>query len=287
MMVITGANGRLGRSIATELSQSGHSHGVRLTTRTPEKAEDLKALGFDIVKADFGNSESLTTAFQAAKTILIISATGSAKDRIPLHKNVIEAAIAAKPERIIYTSRVNPSPDSVYAYASIHALSESLICNSGIPFTVVRNNEYSENLSFSINEALQSGTIALPGSTGKVPYISVADIARVIARLLTETGHTNKIYELNGPEALSPLEIAQALENACGTPIKRLTTSADEYATRVKARGRPQFVVDMIKTLHNAIDLQEFSTVYHDAKNILGEEPESLSHYLKRVYGTA
>jgi len=287
MMVITGANGRLGRSIAAKLAKAGHASSARLITRSPEKAEDLKALGFEVVRADFDDRESLTAAFQSANTILIISATGSAKDRIPLHKNAIASAIAVNPERIVYTSRVNPSPDSVYAYSDIHALSESLIRKSGVPFTIVRNNEYSENLAFSIKEALQNGSIALPGSTGKVPYISQDDIAKIITKLLKESDHFNKTYELNGPEALSPAEIAQTLENACGKPIKHLNTSANDYAALVKSRGRPQFVVEMIRTLHNAIDRQEFSTVYNDAKLLLGEAPESLSQYFKRVYGTA
>jgi hypothetical protein len=41
----------------------------------------------------------------------------------------------------------------------------------------------------------------------------------------------------------------------------------------------------MIRTLHAATDAGEFATVYDDAERILGEPPESLPHYLKRVYG--
>jgi NAD(P)H dehydrogenase (quinone) len=305
MLVITGANGRLGRLIVGELAKAGHSSNVRLATRDPEKVRDLTKLGFEAVAADFNDSNSLDAAFKQASTILLISATGATETRLPLHKNAIDAAIRAKPQRIVYTSRVNPTEQSIYAYAPIHAFSEARLLHSGIPYTIARNNEYSENLSFSIKEALENGKIMLPGSTGKVPYISVADIARVMAKLLinekhladekhlaneehlANEKHRNKIYEINGPEALDPAAISQLLEAASKRPIKHLKSNADEYAARVESRGRPPFMVAMIKTLHQAIDAGEFATVYNDAQTILGEPPESLSHYIQRVYGSS
>jgi NAD(P)H dehydrogenase (quinone) len=285
MIVISGAGGRLGRLIVNQLAAMGKVEGVTLSTRDPGKISDLAAMGFDTVKADFNDSDSLDNAFRGAETILLISATGPVEKRIALHRNAIEAVQRAGPKRVVYTSRVNPTLDSVYAYAPIHCLSEQLLIDTGVPYTFVRNNEYIENLLYSLSEAVDTGKVYLPGNSGKVPYVAVEDVAEAIAKLLLENGHENKIYELNGAEALSPQEMADCLSKAIGKPIERVNTSPDEYAKVIESRGRPTFLVAMIKTLCKAVDSGEFSTIYPDLETILARPADSLSDYIKRTFG--
>ena len=52
MIVMTGANGRLGRLVAKMLARRGAASQVTLTSRDPAKITDLVALGFRTVRAD-------------------------------------------------------------------------------------------------------------------------------------------------------------------------------------------------------------------------------------------
>ncbi len=146
MIVMTGANGRLGRLVAKMLAKRGAASQVTLTSRDPGKISELAALGCRTVRADFSDFESMRAAFTGATTALMISMPGPIEERIPRHRNAFDAAQAAKVGRLIYTSRVNPTYESLYPFAEIHAFSENYLKVIGLTTTIVRNNEYIENV---------------------------------------------------------------------------------------------------------------------------------------------
>jgi NAD(P)H dehydrogenase (quinone) len=284
MIVVTGANGRLGRAVAGALARRGAASKVVLTSRDPAKLADFTAQGFRTAYADYGDPESLRAAFAGAERVLMISMPGPVEERIPRHRNALDAARAAGIAQLIYTSRVNPTHRSLYSFAPIHAFSEDYIRELGLPATIVRNNEYAENVVRIIGEATDPDALMLPGATGSVPYIPVADIAKILARLLIEDGHVGKTYELNGPEAIGRDGIAALVARATGRPVRALSIDGDEFAAFMAARGRPPFAVEMVRTLHAAIDAGEFATIWPDAERLLGRPPMAISTYLTEMF---
>jgi NAD(P)H dehydrogenase (quinone) len=284
MIVMTGANGRLGRSVARMIARRGAAREVKLATRDPAKIADLTALGFTAVQADFADRKSMRAAFDGASAALMISMPGPVGERIPLHRNAFDAAADARVGRFIYTSRVNPSHESLYPFAEIHAFSEDYLRSSGLTTTIARNNEYVENVVKIIGSAKDPTQLMLPGATGKVPYIAVADIAEILALLLLEDGHAGKVYELNGPEALSRSEIAEIVTQASGRRTIALPVSGEEFGEFMREQGRPPFVVEMVKGLHAAIDAGEFATVWPDAAQLLGRPAQSPREYLHKAF---
>jgi NAD(P)H dehydrogenase (quinone) len=287
MIVMTGANGRLGRTVARMIAQRGAAREVKLATRDPAKIGDLTALGFTAVHADFADRQSMRAAFAGASAALIISMPGPVGERVPLHRNAFDAAVDAQVGRLVYTSRVNPRPDSLYPFAPIHAFSEDYLRSSGLTTTIVRNNEYVENVVKIISSAKDPTRLMLPGATGKVPYVAVADIAEILALLLLEKGHEGKVYELNGPEALGRSDIAEIVTQATGRQTTALPISGDEFGEFMREQGRPPFVVEMVKGLHAAIDSGEFATVWTHAAQLLGRPTQSPREYLRKAFERA
>jgi NAD(P)H dehydrogenase (quinone) len=283
-VVMTGANGRLGRSVARMIAKRGDADTVTLATRDPDKITDLVDLGFKAVRADFADPESMRTAFDGATTALVISMPGPIEERIPLHRNAFDAARDAQVGRLVYTSRVNPTYESLYPFARIHAFSEEYLKSIGLQTTIVRNTEYIENVVKIIGGAEDQSELLLPGATGKVPYIAVADVAEILSILLLEDGHGGKIYELNGPEALSRSDIADIVGHATGRPTVTLPVTAEEFGEFTRKQGRPAFVVEMVKGLHAAIDAGEFANVWPDAAQLLGRQPQSPRAYLRKAF---
>jgi NAD(P)H dehydrogenase (quinone) len=287
MIVMTGANGRLGRSVAQMIAKRGASGEVTLTTRDPAKIADLTALGFKTVQADFADRESMRAAFEGATVALMISMPGPIEERIPLHRNAFDAAKDARVGRLIYTSRVNPTYESLYPFAEIHAFSEGYLKAIGLTTTIVRNNEYVENVVKIISGAKDPSKLMLPGATGKVPYIAMADIAEILTILLLEDGHAGKTYELNGPEALSRSDIAKIVTDATGRPTTALPITGEEFGQFMQDQGRPAFVVEMVKGLHAAIDAGEFAKVWPDAAELLRRPTQSPQDYLRKTFASA
>src|SRR5947209_10540624 len=153
MIVVTGAGGKLGRLVADELSKRTDARLVTLGSRDPAKIADLAAMGFKTVRADFDDAASLEAAFAAAKTVLIVSGDAPNDVRIRQHRAAIDAAGKAGVARIVYTSFVNPTAQSLFPFAWIHADSERYLKASGVPFTILRDNQYAENLTNAIGGA--------------------------------------------------------------------------------------------------------------------------------------
>jgi NAD(P)H dehydrogenase (quinone) len=281
MIVITGASGQLGRAIAAALAERILPDSVRLATRDPGKIADLAAKGFETAEADFDRPETLADAFAGADTVLIISGDAPNDVRIRQHRAAIDAANAAGVGRVVYTSFINVSPASLFPFAAIHADSEAYLKASGLSFTILRNNQYAENINLSSAKA--TGKLASPGMKGKVAYITRADIAAATAAVLAGEGHAGKTYELTGPEALDLAEVAEVLGNTWGKPVEAVEISAEDFSGVLGSYGLPPFLVEALTGIHKATGAGEHSAVSDDAAKLAGRPIEPVSAWLKRA----
>lgn len=114
MIIVTGATGHLGHTIAEKLVDRVTVSEVGVSVRDPEKAADLKELGVRVRRGDFEDPESLRHAFEGATQVLIVSSNAGASGGDPLaqHRSAIEAARAAGARRIVYTSHMAASASS-------------------------------------------------------------------------------------------------------------------------------------------------------------------------------
>ncbi len=280
MITITGANGKLGRLVAQALGDRGSPSRVRLGTRDPGKLGDLAGKGFKTVAASFDQPESLVAAFDGAETVLIISGDGPNDARIRQHRAAVDAAKKAGVGRLVYTSFTNATPKSLFTFAAIHADTEAYLKASGVPFTILRNNQYAENVT--TQAAKDTGALALPGVCGKVAHISRADIAAATAAALTGEGHAGKTYDLTGPEALDLLQVAAILSQTLKKTVTVFDLAPSDYAKVLAQRGLPPFVVEALVGLRQATGAGEYADVTDHAARLAGRPIEPLSSYLSR-----
>ena len=114
-LLVTGANGHLGRRVVEILLQQ-KSGPVVAATRDPAKVTDLAARGAEVRAADFSQPSSLKSAFAGVDHLLLIStdAVFVPGQRLAQHKAAVAAAQAAGVKHILYTSVVSPFPsDSI------------------------------------------------------------------------------------------------------------------------------------------------------------------------------
>jgi len=64
MIVVTGANGQLGRLVIKALLKTQSAGGIVAAVRSPEKAADLAALGVQVRRADYNEPATLDAALQ-------------------------------------------------------------------------------------------------------------------------------------------------------------------------------------------------------------------------------
>ena len=131
ILLVTGASGHLGRQVV-ELLLETHSGTIIAVTRTPEKLADLSRRGVIVLQADFDDPASLVQAFQGVDRLLLIStdALDAPGRRINQHRNAIKAAEQAGVKHVVYTSLMNPGPDSPVFLAPDHSTTEEALKES-------------------------------------------------------------------------------------------------------------------------------------------------------------
>ena len=183
---VTGASGQLGRLVVQGLLDRCQAADVVAIVRDPAKAADLAAAGVEIRVADYNDRAALDTAVAGLDRLLLISSNEVGK-RFPQHQNVIDAAKAAGVGHVIYTSAPKATT-STLILAPEHKATEEYLETSGVPYTVLRNNWYTENYAQSVRTARDTGTLVAAAGEGRVASASRADYAEAAAVVLVGEG---------------------------------------------------------------------------------------------------
>ena len=281
MIVITAASGKLGRAVATALSQRVPASQIRLAARTPSKLNDFAALGMEVVAADYNDPASLDAAFAHADTVLLISSDGINEDRTRHHRAAIDAAKAAGVGRIVYTSATNPTRDSRFEWAGAHVDTEAYLKASGVPWTILRDNWSYANLDALVSQAKGTGQLAFPGIDAKVAYVSHEDVAAAAVGALLGEGHANKVYEISGREAVSARELAVLMSEQTGRAIEAVDVPLQAFADQFRAMGLPEWVVTGLTSFFATIGGGEYARTSDAVEQLSGRPSTSPGDYLK------
>lgn len=275
MIIVTGANGQLGREIVEQLLKRVAPSGVGVSVRNPEKAADLAARGVRVRAGDFTDGASLRAAFEGATQVLIVSSNAAATggDPIAQHRNAIDAAKHAGVKRIVYTSHMAASARSAFPPCVDHAKTEAMLQQSGIAFTSLRNGFYSLVAIDAAKASIESGTLRAPAD-GKVAWTAKADLAEAAAVILSREGRFDgPTPPLTASEAIDFNAIAADVSAITGRTTARVTLSDAEFTAAMVARGMPQSRADFMLTLYLAARAGEFAATDPTLEQLLGRKP--------------
>ena len=182
-VVVTGATGHLGRLVVENLLARGVAPAeVVATGRRVEALADLAERGVQVRRADFAEPASLLAAFAGADDVLLVSGSEVGR-RVAQHASALEAIRAVGARRVVYTSA--PRADSTaLVLAPEHKATEELIRASGLAFTILRNNWYTENYLGDLAQARATGEIVSSVGAGRVASAPRSDYAAAAAVVL-------------------------------------------------------------------------------------------------------
>ena len=280
-LLVTGASGSLGGAVVAELRRLG-AKKVIAATRTPQKHQNLAALGVEVREADFDRPETLKSAFRRVERLLLVSTDSlhAPEVRVNQHRAAIQAATTAGVEHIFYTSIPNAHPTVGHSIMDDHFWTEAAISRSGLDWTILRNNLYAEVILRFAQFALKTGKlISATGSQGR-SYVSREDCARTaVAALLNATGKT--IYDVTGPAIVTHEEIASILARLSGKSIQSVNVTADEVEKGMTAAGIPQFAARSVRQLDEEASQGYHAIVTPTVIDLTGRAPMAVSDFLE------
>ncbi len=282
-LLVTGATGQLGKLVLDQLLASGVAPSrIIATSRDTAKLADYIARGVQARVADFDDPASLDQAFAGADRILIIStdALDQPGKRLKQHLAAVAAAKKAGAKHIVYTSM--PSPEtSVIPFAPDHLGTENAIKATGIPYTILRNGWYMENLFMALPHALETGQWYSSSGEGRLAHIARADAAKAAAAALASSTGESHTYTLTGGELRSTDEIAALVAKATGKPLNVVHISDEALAGGLKSAGLPDFLIPIVVSFDANTRGGHIDMVTSDVTALTGATPVTLATFLE------
>ena len=286
-LLVTGANGQLGRAVVEELLRLGATHVVA-ATRTPEKLGHLSEQGVEVHAADFDQPEMLRDAFAGVDRLALISTDALAVpgQRLAQHRAAIAAAVESGVKHVVYTSAPAPHPTAGGSLDNDHFWTEAALFASPLTWTILRNQLYMELILMGAGQATKSGQLfSATGGKGRA-YVSRADCARAVAGALVGA-QGSEILDVTGPAAVTQEELAALLGEVSGRPVAHVEVPPAGLAEGLSHAGLPPSLVKAVVDFDVAASQGYHALVTPTVERLAGTTPLTLREFLGKHLAAA
>jgi len=220
-VIVTGANGFVGKNISQFLLQNGFSvTGIVRKGRVN--------FGRTIISRDL-LEHGLEHKIQGSDVLLHFIGRGKQtiesdyeKVNVDLTKNAILLCKKAKIKKIIYISGLGVDKRTTLGYFISKYKAEQEIIHSGLDYTIFRASYIigkDDPLSTNLRQQMRKGEILIPGSGNyRFQPIFVEDVARIIMKSIIDSKFSNKLLDLVGSQIVTFNDFVRDL--ICGKKIR-------------------------------------------------------------------
>jgi uncharacterized protein YbjT (DUF2867 family) len=248
VILVTGATGFVGRSVVRQLLADGRA--IRCLVRPPLDPQALPPGTMDIRTGDLHDRPALRDCVQGIDIIIHLAGAhrpenGRGVEEINRQAaaNLVEAAVDAGVQRIIFLSHMHADRNSAYSLLRGKGAAEEAIRRSGLRFTILRSSLiFGPDDSFTTVMAmlLKAIPIVFPvigeGKTRFQP-IHVEDVAQCVAGSVGAYHLQGMTLPIGGPQHLSYAEILEAVTTTMGVRRARLQMRLPLMRTLVRLSG--------------------------------------------------
>ncbi len=281
--LVIGATGNVGSLVVRELLD--RKVGVRALTRSGDKAKGLPG-GVEPAIGDIGEPATLGSVFTGVDVAFMVIPVSKTEAHDGLMG--VNGARAAKVSSFVYVSvhHVDRGPLLPH-FASKFAI-EGALRASGIPFSILRPNNFYQNDLFFQDAIVQLGVYPQPIGDIGVSRVDVRDIAELAAIALTTSGHEGKTYDMVGPQAWSGPSTAEAWSRALGRKVVYGGNDLDAWE-KASLRWLPGWMVYDFKLMYREFQQSGLLGTPADIERLtklLGHPPRSFADFTTEVAKT-
>ena len=231
---LTGGTGFVGRAVVQALRAEGYA--VRCLVRRGSERDLHGLAAVERVEGDVMARQTLDDGMSGCDAVVHLvgiirerRAIGATFERVHVQgtQNVLDAAAAAGVRRYVHMSALGARPGARSRYHQTKWAAEEAVRSSPLPWTIFRpsiiygrGDEFVTMLS-GMMERLPVVPVVGTGRQRLQP-IPVKQVAHAFARALALEATVKHNYEVGGPEAVSMLELLDAIAAAMGRrpPVK-------------------------------------------------------------------
>lgn len=283
MIFLTGAGGKTGRAILGALHRQGQT--ARVLVHSQDAANAVRAIGeFEVVFGDLRDPAAFEPGLAGVDTLYYIC-PNVAPDEVEIGKGLLGLARRGQFKRFVYHSVLHPQiEDMPHHWQKMHM--EETLFKSGIPFTILQPCAYMQNILAGW-KGVQAGRYVTPYRTSaRISIVDLEDVGEAAARVLSQPGHENAIYELAGPDPLSQEEVAEALAAALGTAVTAVEQPREEWRQNAVRSGLEPYATETLLKMFAYYD--QFGLVGNPTVlgALLGRKPTGFREFAARILKT-
>lgn len=228
-IVLTGSLGNIGKPLAKELVQKGHS--ITVISSNADRQQEIEALGAKAAIGSMHDADFLVTAFKGADIVYLmetLEAVGSFFDKqldfigaiSQIGRNYKQAIEQTGVKKVIHLSSIGANMEKGNGILAFHHNVENILQQlpADVAIKFMRPVGFYTNMfSFIRGLKAQGAIVQNWGGNDKEPWVSPLDIAAVVAEEMDTPFEGRKMRYIASDEA-SPNEIAAILGDAIGKP---------------------------------------------------------------------
>ena len=249
MNLVIGASGNLGSEICRLLRERSEKvRGLVRTTTDPARLEKLRSLGVETVIGDLRDPASLRAATAGIRTVLstaTVIASRQPDDSFDAvddagQRNLIDAARASSVDHFVFISMTGSMKVST-PITDAKRVVEAYLQASRLAWTILRPSIFMDiwlSPLVGFDHPNRKARILGDGRQ-RLSYIAMADVARFAAACVNNPAARNRIIELGGPDALTPLEAVATFERVTGDRYQVEHVPVDALRAQYEAAAHP------------------------------------------------
>ncbi len=273
MIVVTGATGNIGRPLTQALTEAG-----RQVTAVSRHNAAVPA-GARHVVADLAEPSGLRPVLAGAEALfLLLSGDLHAAGADPV--DIIGEAAAGGVRRVVLLSTLGVVTRPFGTTRIAMRALEDALRESGLEWAILRPGGFASNALWWADSVRARRVVAAPFGDVGVPIIDPADIAAVAAACLLNDRHSGGVYELTGPEVITPRQQAEAIAATLGSPVGFHELTRDE-AKAAMTQSMPAELADDTLDILGSPSPAELR-VSPDVQQVLGRPPRPFADWAAR-----
>tara|TARA_B110000238_G_C16087819_1_gene422408 strand:+ start:582 stop:1439 length:858 start_codon:yes stop_codon:yes gene_type:complete len=278
MIFITGITGRVGSSAARHLLKNGL--GVKGLTRDSAKANDLAAIGADIVVGDISDNVVIKSALQGVTTVLLV--TGNGPHQLEAECLIARESVVAGVKHIVKISSMEASPTATAPIPATHYKIEKYIEKTGLIYTFLRPNFFMQNLMLFAQSIKMSDQFSLPLGKAKTGIIDAEDVGEIAGRIASIIPQESSIRKLTGEVLLDFHEVADLISKELGKLVTYNEQSHDDFHALLTNTIPSPWHIEAVSLLFKEIANGALESTANDAQDILGRPLNNVRDFVAR-----
>ena len=213
-ILVIGGTGTVGSAVTSLLKAGGAS--VTVLTRSPERAAQLPD-GIGSVQGDLQDPDTIRSIFQGRDGVFLLNAVSptEAQEGLMSVIGMQQSGVG----RVVYLSVHNVDQAPHLPHFGMKIPVEEAIKKSGIPYTILRPNNFYQNDYWYKDVMLEYGVYPQPLGDVGLSRVDTRDIAEAAATALLTGDHDGETYNLIGPDAHTGESTAAVWSDALGKDI--------------------------------------------------------------------